>query len=251
MKRLFFTFLIFFSFLQVIAEENMLLVDEAGKKYNDGLYQSAIELYERVLQNGYESFELYYNLGNSFFKINDMASAILYYEKARKINPNDEDVNFNLVIANNRIVDKIETVPELFYIRWWKTLIHALDVDQWAWVSIISFTLALGMTLMFLISGQINYRKFGFWLGIMFFVFSLSSFALANQRYKSFNSDHEAIIFTPTVTVKSSPNETSIDLFVIHEGTKVQLTDHIGAWYEIRIANGSVGWISETDLRKI
>jgi len=227
------------------------LLEEANKVYNEGSYGQAIELYEKVLENGYTSAEVYYNLGNAFFKQNNFAAAILNYEKAKKIEPNDEDINFNLKIANNRIVDKIETVPELFYLQWWNSLIYALTVDQWGWTGLISFFLLLVMALIFLLSRIVWLKKLSFWFGLLFLLISISTYALANQKFNSFRKDHEAIVFTPTVTVKSSPSESSIDLFVIHEGTKVELTDNLGDWYEIKIANGSVGWIKNDDIEKI
>lgn len=249
--RIFLTILILLSFSVVNADDNKILLEEANKVYNEGSFEQAIELYEKVLENGYESAEVYYNLGNACFKQNNFAAAILNYEKAKKIEPNDEDINFNLKIANNRIVDKIETVPELFYVQWWNSLIYTLTVDQWGWVGLISFSLLLVMALVFLLSHIVWLKKLSFWFGLLFIIISISTYALANQKFNSFRKDHEAIIFTPTVTVKSSPSESSIDLFVIHEGTKVELTDNLGDWYEIKIANGSVGWIKTDDIEKI
>nr|NQU90766.1 tetratricopeptide repeat protein [Bacteroidota bacterium] len=251
MKKYLLAILFFISCL-AFADDNQILIREANKEYNEGLYGQAIELYEKAMENGYESFELYYNLGNAYFKLNNLASAILFFEKAKKLNPNDEDINFNLKIANSRIVDKIETVPELFYVRWWNSMIYALNVDEWAWVNILSFSLALVLILVFLLSQSIWLKKTSFWLGILILLFSISSYLLSSQKYNSFLKNHEAIVFTPTVTVKSSPSKTGIDLFVIHEGTKLQITDQVGDnWYEVKIANGSVGWIPATDIRKI
>ena len=249
--RILLVIILFFSLSAIKADDNLILLEEANKVYNEGSFGEAAELYEKVIENGYHSANLYYNLGNAHFKQNNFSSAILYYEKAKKLEPNNDDINFNLKIANNRIVDKIETVPELFYVRWWNTLIYALTVDQWGLVSTVSFILLLLMTLGFLLSSMVWLKKVSFWFGILFMVISISTYALANQKFNSFKGDHEAIVFTPTITVKSSPTESSIDLFVIHEGTKVELTDHVGEWYEIKIANGSVGWVREIDIEKI
>ncbi len=249
--KIFLSILLLLSLSVANAGDNAILLEEANKVYNEGSYGQAIELYEKVLENGYTSAEVYYNLGNAFFKQNNFAAAILNYEKAKKIEPNDEDINFNLKIANNRIVDKIETVPELFYLQWWNSLIYALTVDQWGWTGLISFFLLLVMALIFLLSRIVWLKKLSFWFGLLFLLISISTYALANQKFNSFRKDHEAIVFTPTVTVKSSPSESSIDLFVIHEGTKVELTDNLGDWYEIKIANGSVGWIKNDDIEKI
>ena len=243
--------LFLFASVVVLANDNQVLIDEANKKYNEASYQEAADLYTKVLMNGFESSKLYYNLGNSYFKLKDMASAILYYEKAKKLSPGNEDVLFNLKIANNNIVDKIEIVPELFYVRWWNSLTHFFTVDQWGVVSLISFFLALAFALTFLLVGIVWIKKSSFWLGILFMLLTISSYSLANERFSLFKKDHEAIVFTPTVTVKSSPSDNSIDLFVIHSGTKVQITDNVGDWYEIKIANGSVGWILNNEIKKI
>jgi len=250
MKKILVLIFLFTGFL-AYADNNQILIEEAGKLYTEGSYDRAIEMYEKVLENGFESAELYYNLGNAHFKMNDLAPAILYYEKASKLNPSDEDIQFNLAVANSRIVDKIETVPDLFYERWWNSLIFTFSVDGWAIISLVTFVLLLVVTLLFFMVDVVIIKKLAFWTGIALIVISVSSFALANQKYNSFKKDHEAIVFTPTVTVKSSPAENSIDLFVIHEGTKVEITDNIGEWTEIRIANGTVGWLKGVDLVKI
>jgi hypothetical protein len=158
---------------------------------------------------------------------------------------------FNLQVANSRIVDKIESVPEIFYVRWWKNLLYFFSVDQWAAISLIAFGLLMLMLLFFMLSKWYWLRKTAFWLGIVFLIMAGASYLLANQKHQSFIKEHQAIVFTPTLTVKSSPSETGIDVFVIHEGSKVQITDHIGDWLEVEIANGSVGWIKEDDVKKI
>lgn len=244
---IFFTLLAGFAF----ADDNLQLIEEANKSYSEDDFQTAIDLYQKVISNGVESSELYFNLGNAYFKMNEIPSAILYYEKAKKLNPSDEDILFNLQIANSRIIDKIDVVPDIFYVKWWKNLLYAFSVDEWAMMSIISFTTVVIMLLFFLLSNIYWIKKTSFWVGLIFILFSVTTFLLANQKYNSFTRDHQAIVFSPTLTVKSSPSETGIDLFVIHEGSKVQIKDHIGEWYEIEIANGSVGWIKEKDIRKI
>lgn len=250
-KRIWILVFLVLSSVAVNANDNELLLAEANKSYSEDNFEQAVELYEKVIENEMESAGVYYNLGNAYFKLNDMPSAILFYEKALKLKPNDEDILFNLNIANSRIVDKIENVPEIFYQRWWKNLLYAFTLDHWAIISLIFFALIFVMLLFFLLTSVFWIKKTAFWLGIIFIAVSGATWLLANQKYDTFTQDHQAIVFTPTITVKSSPSETGIDLFVIHEGTKVQITDHVGEWYEVKIANGSVGWIKEYDLRKI
>jgi tetratricopeptide (TPR) repeat protein len=233
------------------ATENQLIIAKANKAYADGLFTNAADLYKQVLNSGNESWELYYNLGNTFYKMNDFASAILYYEKAKKLNPGNDDINFNLKVTSNKIADKIEPLPEMFYKRWYRNLIELFPVDDWARIIILTFVLSLFFALFYVMSQRIYLRKMGFWAGILFFTVSLIAVHFSIQNYKTQQNNTEAIIFTPTVTIKSSPDEKSIDLFVLHEGTKVQILDNIGNWYEIRIANGSVGWLPIASLEKI
>ena len=233
------------------ATENQLIIAKANKAYTDGLFTNAVDLYKQVLTSGNESWELYYNLGNSYYKMNDFASAILYYEKAKKLDPGNEDINFNLKVTNNKIADKIEPLPELFYKRLYRNVVELFPVDIWARITILTLILSLFFALFYVMSQRVFLRKMGFWTGILFFILSLVSVHFAIQNYKTLQNNTEAIIFTPTVTIKSSPDEKSIDLFVLHEGTKVNILDNIGNWYEIRIANGSVGWLPVSSLEKI
>jgi tetratricopeptide (TPR) repeat protein len=228
-----------------------LTIAKANKAYSDGYYANAVELYKGVIAGGYESVELYYNLGNACFKLNDFAAAILFYEKARKLDPGNEDVNFNLRIANTKITDKIETVPELFYKRWYKSLIESFSVDKWARIGLVSLFLGLIAGLLYVISRHLFIRKAGFWVGIVLIFLSLTFFLFALQGYDAVKNRKSAIIFAPTVTIKSSPDEKSVDLFVLHEGAKVELMENIGGWYEIRIANGSVGWLPASSVEGI
>jgi len=214
-----------------------------NKAYGNGSFTEAVDLYKKVVMLGYESPELYYNLGNAYFKLNDYPNAILWYERAKRLDPGDEDIDFNLKVTNNKIPDQIEPLPELFYKRWFRNLIDLFPADRWAGMGIILFVLALISGTFYLISRVLIFRKIGFWAGSVLLLFSVLTILFAWSGYTSVKNTREAIIFTPTITIKSSPDEKSVDLFVLHEGTKVQIKDKIGAWYEIRIANGSVGWI--------
>ena len=250
MRKLFIIFLFLLPGL-TFAVDPEITIAKANKAYADGFYANAVELYKSVITAGYESIDLYYNLGNACYKQNDFASSILYYEKARKLDPGNEDVNFNLKIANTKITDKIEPIPELFYKRWYKKLIESFSVDKWSKFGLAFLCLGLVAGLFYVVSKNLLIRKPGFWLGIFFVFVSLFSFLFAWQSYDDIMHRKEAIIFTPTVTIKSSPDEKSIDLFVLHEGAKVELIDNIGTWYEIRIANGSVGWLIASSVEKI
>ena len=243
--------LIGFSFLSVKAQSPDSLMIIANNAYNQGLYDSAINVYNTILQQKKESPELYYNLGNAWFKKGETPHAILYYEKAKKLAPNDEDVNYNLGIANSMIVDKIEKVPRLFYERWWDYFYNLLDADSWAVIFLISWTILIFFIGVFFLTSSRSIKKLSFFLGILFIVITLTSYSLASQKHKHLISHNEAIVFTPTITVKSSPTQTSVDLFVIHEGTKVKILDSVDNWVKIKMSNGSIGWIPKNSVEEI
>ncbi|HTX89094.1 MAG TPA: tetratricopeptide repeat protein [Bacteroidales bacterium] len=227
------------------------IIAEANKAYSEGQYEKAAGLYREVLQAGYEAPDLYYNLGNACYKMNDLPSAILNYERAKRLDPGNEDIEFNLQLANTKIADKIEPLPVLFYKRWFGSLVKLMAADAWARVSIIALVAALLFGLIYFLSRMLLLRKIGFWGAVILLLLSLSSILFAWQNYQGIRNTQSAIVFAPTVTVKSSPDENSVELFVLHEGTKVELIDHIGTWYEIRIANGSVGWLPLNSVEKI
>jgi tetratricopeptide (TPR) repeat protein len=226
-------------------------IQTGNQYYASGDYSAAAEQYESVLSSGYESAGLYFNLGNTYFKLNNIPASILFYEKARKLDPTDENIRFNLALANSRIIDKMEPLPEFFLKTGWKSIRDLYSSNLWATYGVAGFILALAFIAVFIIFNSVFTRKLAFWtaivlLGIMFlsFLFSISS-------YREYNRKSSGIIFTPTVTVKSSPNEGSVDLFVIHEGTKVSITDKVEGWSEVRLANGNVGWVKTDTFRLI
>lgn len=233
------------------AQSPDLLAAQAAKAYNTKQYDEAIALYNKIVAGGYESGGLYYNLGNAYFRNNELPLAILYFEKALKLEPNNEDIKHNIEVANSKLIDKVEKVPELFYKRWWKQLIYLMDIDTFAVVNIILLTLALLLFAIYIVFTNILIRKVSFWTGFTMLLFFGLGVIAASQRNHFLTEQHEAIVFTPTVNIKSSPDENSKDIFVLHEGTKVSLMDVVADWQEIRISNGSIGWIKLAGLRKI
>ncbi len=224
---------------------------KANEEYNKEMYADAVEDYLKVIAAGYESGTLYYNLGNAYFKLDDIPSAILYYEKAKKLNPYDEDLDFNLNVAKMKVLDKIEPLPELFFKTWWRDLVNLFRADSWTEISLALFVLFFVLLSLYLLSGFTRIRKLSFYTGLIVLVMSVFTFVLASQKFTMERNLKEAIVFAPTITVKSSPNENSVDLFVIHEGSKVQVIDKVGEWYKIRIANGSIGWLPLETVKAI
>lgn len=222
--------------------------EQANAAYNAGRYDTAVILYEKVIDLGMESAPLYYNMGNAYYKKQDFPMAIYYYEKALKIDPSNEELQTNLAIANRAIVDKIEPVPESFIEKGWHNMRTWLSGNQWAWCSIIAFALFLAALLLFLRARRIGLRKLGFFTGLLFLILFGLSVVFALQLRQAAMTEDQAIIMTPTVNVKSSPSNASVDLFVLHEGTKVSILESADGWNKIRIANGSVGYLPEASM---
>ncbi len=223
----------------------------ANEAYAAGEYERAVELYEELVSMEYQYFALYYNLGNAYFKSNQIAPAILYYEKALELNPSHNDVIFNLNVANTRIVDKIDKVPEFFIWKWWRAFYNAFPMDIWALTGLVLFILSLVSLMVYFLTSSLIIQKAGFWLALILFFFSLISLNNARIQNRRIAKQDTAIVYSPVVTVKSSPSQESVDLFVLHEGSKVYIKEELNEWYRIRIDNGSEGWIKGEKIRLI
>jgi len=224
------------------------LLDSAAQYYSNNSFEKAILTYEDVLDSGFESAELYYNLGNAYYKSNKIPYAILNYERAKQLSSSDDDIEFNLRLANTHIVDKIETLPEFFLSSWWDKLVQFLSSNHWAIISIGSFLIGLSGLLIFFLSRIAFARKVSFWLGVVLLITSVFTFNFSRKQYWLANNEPAAIIITPSIVVKSSPSEGGTELFLIHEGLKVTVTDKLGEWSEIRLSDGNEGWIKDIDL---
>jgi len=251
MQKVLFILLGFFILGRTFAFDANATFAKANEAYAQEMYAEAIEHYEQIIAVKYESAELYFNLGNAYFKQGEIPSAILNYEKAKKLKPNDDDIDFNLNVANTKIVDKIEPVPELFLWQWWRAFYNIFSADAWAKISVMFMILFFILFGLYLFSKLMTIRKIAFYSGIIVLFFTLFTFIVAYQKYHVLTAQQEAIVFTPTITIKSSPNPNSVDLFVLHEGSKVRIIEQVGEWSEIKIANGSVGWLPTESLKKI
>jgi len=215
----------------------------ANEAYKTAKYEEAIMLYKQVLANDYESSELYYNLGNAYYKTKDLTNAILYYQKALRLNPTNEEIKFNLRLANLRIIDKIEPLPELFFTQWWNSLIYAKSTDGWGWMSIESLFLCFLLAVGFMLTDSLMLKKLAFYVGILSLIVSVLCFVLGKQQKDELINQNKAIVFAQSLTVRSSPDEKGTQLFVIHEGTKVEMLETVGEWTKIKIVNGNTGWV--------
>ena len=217
--------------------------DSAKVYYEQGNYQKAVDKYNEVIDKGYESGRLYFNLGNSYYKLNMINDAILNYERAHILLPNNKDIEFNLEMAKRNITDKIETVPTFFMIDWYRTVRGIFSTDTWAVISMIGFVLVLSFVFLFFFTRKLVIKKMSFWLAIVLLVLTTSSFVFSSQEKDRVSIRNYAIVFEPVVNIKASPNESSTELFVLHEGTKVEIRQSSKDWVEIKIEDGSVGWI--------
>jgi len=216
--------------------------------YTAGNYKEALQVWTEIYNTGYRSTNLEYNLANAYFKLNNIPSAILFYERAYLLKPADENVNYNLQVARTLIVDRFQEIPELFFVKWYNFISLFLSTNSWAKISITSFVLFLLFLSLYIYSSRHRHKVFGFWLGIFFIILSLASYTFA-QRNKSLVYDsHKAIISSPLVSGKSSPDKSGNDLFVLHEGTKVSVEDEVGEWFEIRLSDGNKGWVPLNSL---
>ncbi len=224
-------------------------VMEGNEQYLKGEYEAAVESYRSVIDSGYASAELYYNLGNAYYKSHDITMALVNYERAHILDPRDKEIQHNLEVAREFVVDRIEALPEFFLRRAYVNFIKLLDADIWAVMSLASFAVSLLLLLFYFFSKRIGIRKLGFWTGILFLFISISTLFFASRQNRFTTRHNQALILTPSVTIKSSPDETSgTDLFLLHEGTKVTVEDELGDWSEVVLSDGNRGWLKESDL---
>ena len=223
------------------------LWSRAAEAYADEDWETAVSAWSAIDAEGLESPELYYNIGNAYFKASDYAHAILYYERALKLDPSYSDARFNLEFANEFIQDRIESVPEFFIKTWIRKMDYLLSSDAWAGMFFLFLAIAAAGMLLFLLAGTSGKRRLGFFGFIAAAVFAILCLAFSISQKADYARADSAIITTPVTSAKSSPGENSgKDLFILHEGTKVKLMDSVGGWYNIELSDGRQGWIESS-----
>ena len=251
-----FKYLLFFLMLSVsgFATESDQYYGEQFSKanlaYKEGAYDSAKVIYQEIAQNGIVSPELFYNIGNCNYKNGAIASAILNYERALRLSPDNEDIRYNLEIANNRITDNIEPLDTFFLTEWWRNFALTMHPDTWGWISLALFALMIAAFSLFIIGRENEFRKLGFIGSLTCLVLFAFTFGLGNSALKWKNRS-EAIVFAPTVNVKSEPNLKGTDQFVLHEGIKVTVIDEDSDWLRIKLSDGNSGWVSRQSIERI
>jgi tetratricopeptide (TPR) repeat protein len=223
----------------------------ADSAYVNGNYQEAIKGYEALLKQGV-SAEIYYNLGNAYYRTENITRAVLNYERALLLSPGDGDIRFNLQIARSKTIDKIVPESEMFFVTWYRSLVNIMSVDGWGRTALISLALVIVLFLVYLFSARVWMQKVGFFGGAaLLLLFVLSNFFAWQQRQQLLYRQG-AIVVAPSVTVKSTPAQNGTDLFILHEGTKVVITDgSMKNWREIRLADGKKGWIESKKIELI
>jgi tetratricopeptide (TPR) repeat protein len=228
-----------------------MVFEKANQLYLNGEYSSAREEYQKIVNSGFESVELYYNLGNTFYKLGQIPSAILYFEKALILNPKDVDIRFNLDLANRLVVDKINPLNEFFFNKWIRTFAGIIKADAWGYISLISFFLMLSVVFIAYVTRGFRFRKLMLSAGALLIVLLVFSFVLGSIQNKQLVHPDSAIVFSSSLTAKSSPDPGGTDLFVIHEGVKVKITGQVGSWIRIRLVDGNEAWIPENSVERI
>ncbi|WP_103068948.1 tetratricopeptide repeat protein [Aquimarina sediminis] len=219
--------------------------------YNQEKYQEAIDAYMSIIDEGKESASLYYNLANSHYKLSNIGPSIFYFEKALELAPNDEDVKNNLAYAQKATIDAIDVIPEGFISRTLKKLTNLFNFDGWAWFSVVCIlTFVILFILYYTAHSSSKKRIFfvGSWVVLIFGIFGV---LFAFKQYNFIEKNQFAIIFAQETTIKSEPNLRSEEVFELHEGTKVKVTETVNDWKKIKLADGKIGWIPASDLKEL
>ncbi|WP_276168885.1 tetratricopeptide repeat protein [Zobellia alginiliquefaciens] len=244
--------LILISFLTfTVSAQNNALFDKATEAYNVGEYQKAVDSYLEILSNGKHSAELYYNLGNAYYKLNQVAPSIYYYEKALLLKPNDSEIKNNLGYAQNMTLDAIDQIPVTGLSKIYNSIIGSLTFDQWAYVSIIFMVLFVLLYIAFYYFNYSSRKRLAFIFSIISLLIMITSVVFAFLQYNEFKADRPAIVFAKEASVKAEPNKRGLEAFALHEGTKVNVIEELNDWKKIRISDGTTGWIPSEDIKTL
>lgn len=228
------------------------LWNEANRAYTEGRWEDAAAGYDMISGMGLESAALYCNKGDALFKAGNIPAAILNYERALKADPSYEDARFNLELLNGMIQDRIDSVPDFILKVWARQVCWIMSSDSWAVAFLILLAMTMAMILLFVLSPSVAGRRTGFFTGIVFLMMAAASLSFSLWQKNDYMKTETAIVMRPVASVKSSPSsESSQDLFVLHEGTRVKVIDQVGSWNNIELADGRQGWIPSSDLELI
>ncbi|WP_299059046.1 SH3 domain-containing protein [uncultured Polaribacter sp.] len=249
MKKLFFLLLIITN--SVTAQNVDSLFVAANNLYKEGKFEEAIEKYKKIEGQKLVSSELYYNLGNSYYKLNKVGPTIYYYEKGLKLNPLNEDIKNNLVFAKRLALDNIEQLPQTVLQKFNKNYLQKLSYNQWAIVVVVFSILASLLFILFYFAEIPLKKRFYFISSVVSFFFLIASLFITYNQYNISKNTVEAIVFAEKTDVRNAPTLNSEEVFTLHEGTKVLVLDAIDNWKKIKIADGKIGWIIREKIKEL
>lgn len=227
------------------------LFAKGNKAYNEANYTDAVAHYQQILEQGVHSAELYYNLGNAYYRLNQVAESIYFFEKAKQLDPKNQDIQINSSFAQNMTIDAIEPLPRSQLAELKIGLFDLFELDRWGQLTVVLLWVFAILFLGYLITRNPSLkRKFFFFSVALFFLF-LGTFSITYFKDRAEEQNKYAILFSKQIDTWSEPNLQGDLLFQLHEGTKVQLLDSLSEWQKIRIANGSEGWLKNAALRKL
>ncbi len=240
------TALLFLSFGNA---QNLQLFEKATEYYNAGEYSKAIEQYDEILKSGQHSAELYFNLANCHYKLNAIGPSIYYYEKALLLDPNDQEIKNNLGYAQNMRLDAVEKMPQTEISKAYSSVLDLFSFDGWAYLAIFMTSLFVLCYLAYYFLRSASHKRIAFVASIFSLALGLIAVLLAYLQYQEFESDNPAIVFSREVKITSEPNENSDTVFILHEGTKVNVLDELNDWQKIRLADGQTGWTKNKNVK--
>lgn len=247
-------YLLFFLFLvtgSCFAQPPQELFQQANEAFQQKKYEQAVALYEQVLDAGYRSAELEYNLGNAYYRQEIIGKAILHYERALVLSPNDADIRHNLEVARKQVNSEIEPLPAFFLHRWWENIRNLAGAGVWGIIALVLWWAGFAGLAVWLFGGSRKQKKVGFFGGLVCILISLLPYSLAISREQFETNTSLAIVLEPTATLRSAPDDTSTDLEQLFEGTRVKLQERLGEWWQVKLENGNTGWLKNEVLEQI
>lgn len=235
----------------VFAQDFQAAFLQGNKAYAQEEYQKAADIYEQILAKDQVSFELYYNLGNAYFRLNEIPKSILNYERALQIRPHHSEAQYNLKLANLRTIDQISATPPFFLVQWWIGWRGIFSSTIWSILTIFILTIGVINLVIWLLGNSRKARKVGFLIGFAALALGIVLALTAWQRHHYEQNSNMAILFTKEYNLKSGADDSSPSILLLHEGTKVELLDEIGLWSKVRLPNGEQGWLPVEYLVKI
>ncbi|MFD0799139.1 tetratricopeptide repeat protein [Maribacter chungangensis] len=223
--------------------------ERATVAYNEGAYEKAIDLYSGILESGQHSAAIYYNLGNSYYKLNDVPNSIYYYEKALLLSPNDPEILNNLGYAQQMTLDAIEVLPETGLSKLYKSVTDVLTFDQWAYLGVFFMFLFVILYIVFYYAYYSSRKRWAFIGSLVSLTAALVTVVFAFVQYQDYNTYRPAIIFADEIGIQAEPNTTSDEVFVLHAGTKVNVLEELNNWKKIALTDGKTGWVSSDNLK--